>query len=125
MLQLTLSFVILAVAAAVGALLAIPFLRGGEARRAHWAVTLGHGVVGAAGVGVLIVGLVRGIPTSGMGTAGFGTGAAVLLALALALGILIALSTFGRRRPGATLVGVHASLAIAGLVVLWAFVSLG
>lgn len=125
MLQLTFAFIILAVAAAVGALLAIPFLRGREVRRAHWAVTLGHGVVGAAGFAVLIVGLWRGVPASGMGTAGFGPAAAVLIGLAVVLGVSIALASFGRRRPGAALVAVHASLAIAGLVVLWALVSLG
>jgi hypothetical protein len=113
------------VAAAGGALLAIPFVCGKDARRAHWAVALGHGALGTAGVGVLVVGLLRGLPASGMGTAGFGPGAAVLFGLALALGILIALASFGRRRPRATLVAVHASLAIAGLVVLWAVVSLG
>jgi hypothetical protein len=125
MLQVTLAFVILAAAAAGGALLAIPFLRGKDARRAHWAVTLGHGALGMAGVGVLLAGLWRGMPANGMGTAGFGDGAAVLLALALVLGIMIALASFGRRRPAAALVAVHASLAIAGLVVLWALVSLG
>jgi hypothetical protein len=125
MLQITLSFIILAVAAAGGALLAIPFLRGKDARRAHWAVTLGHGVLGAVGFGVLLTGLWSGLPASGMGTAGFGPAAAVLFALALALGILIALASVGRRRPAATLVAVHASLAIAGLVVLWALVGLG
>jgi len=94
-------------------------------RRAHWAVTLGHGALGTAGLGVLLAGLLQGVPPSRMGTAGFGPAAAVLLALALALGILIALASFGRRRPAAALVAVHASLAIAGLVVLWALVSLG
>jgi hypothetical protein len=74
---------------------------------------------------VLVAALWQGVPVSGMGTVGFGPGAAVLFALALALGILIALASFGRRRPAATLVAVHASLAIAGLVVLWVLVSLG
>jgi hypothetical protein len=113
------------VTAAAGALLAIPFLRGKHVRRAHWAVTLGHGALGTVGFGVLIAGLWQGVPASGMGTAGFGPGATVLLGLALALGITIALVSYGRRRPAATLVAVHASLAIAGLVVLWAVVSLG
>lgn len=88
-------------------------------------MTLGHGALGTAGFGVLAAGLWQGVPVSGMGTAGFGPGAAVLFGLALALGISIALASFGRRRPAATLVAVHASLAIAGLVVLWALVSLG
>lgn len=121
---MTLAFAILCVAAAVGGLLAIPFLRGKSARRAHWAVALGHGGIGAAGLGVLVVALWRGVPASGMGTTGFGPGAAVLLGLTLALGIAIALMSF-RRRPAATLVAVHASLAIGGLVVLWALVSGG
>ncbi len=88
-------------------------------------MTLGHGVLGAAGLVVLVVALSRGVPASGLGTAGFGPAAAVLFGIALALGISIALASFGRRRPAATLVGVHASLAIGGLVVLWALISLG
>jgi hypothetical protein len=120
-----LALAILGVAAAVGALLAIPFLRGKDARRAPWVVTLGHGALGIAGLGVLLFGLWQGIPTSGMGTAGFGPGAAVLFGLAFAVGVLIALASSGRRRPGATLVAVHGSLAIAGLVVLWVLVSAG
>lgn len=111
--------------AAVGALLAIPFLRGRDVRRAHWAVTLGHGALGTAGLAVLVAALWQGVPASRMGTAGFGTTAALLLVLALALGVLIALISFGRRRPGAALIAVHASLAIAGIVVLWALVSVG
>jgi hypothetical protein len=88
-------------------------------------VALGHGVVGAGGVAVLVIALWPGAPLSGMGTAGFGPGAAVLFAFALALGILIALASFRGWRPAAALVAVHASLAIAGLVVLWTLVSLG
>lgn len=125
MLQVTLAFIILSVAAALGALLAIPFLRGKEVRRGHWVPTLAHGGLGAAGLAVLVAALWHGVPASGMGTAGFGPGAAVLLALALALGISIALASFRRRRPASTLVAVHASLAIAGIVVLWALVSVG
>jgi hypothetical protein len=120
----TLALAILCVAAAVGGLLAIPFLRGKGVRRAHWTVALGHGLTGAAGLGVLVVVLWRGVPASGMGTAGFGPGAAVLLGLALMLGVAIALLSFARR-PAATLVAVHASLAVAGIVVLWVLASVG
>ncbi len=125
MLQVTLSFDDPGGGGGGRALLAIPFLRGKEVRRAPWLVTLGHGLLGAAGFGVLLAALWNGVPASGMGTAGFAPAAAVLLALALALGMLIALASFRRGRPAALLVGVHASLAIAGLVVLWALVSLG
>ena len=47
---------------------------------------------------------------------------ALLLGIALLLGLVIGLR---RRRPAGVLVAVHASMAIAGFVVLWTVVSLG
>ncbi|HVC51979.1 MAG TPA: hypothetical protein VND87_08155 [Stellaceae bacterium] len=119
-----LALAIVALAALLGAVLALPFLRGRGARRVPWPVAATHGAIGAAGLVVLLLALRRGLPPSTMGTAGFGPAAALLLAVALLLGLTIAVASL-RRRPAATLVAVHASVAIAGLVVLWALVSLG
>lgn len=116
---------ILAAAAAIGAVLAIPFLRGKEARRLPWLAALVHGGIGVTGLAVLSAALWQGLPASGMGTGGFGPAAACFLAVALVLGLAIALASWRRRRPAGTLVAIHAGVAIAGVVLLWALVSLG
>lgn len=119
------AFYILCAAVALGGGLAIHFMRGKELRRPPWPVPAVHGVLGAAGLAVLLFVLRRGLPPSAEGTAGFGPAAAVLLGLALAAGLGIALAACRGRRPPGLLVAVHASLAIGGFVVLWTVVSLG
>lgn len=116
-----LAFWLLCAALALGAVLALPYLRV-AAHRSPWRIRVAHGVLGAAGLATLFRALYRGLPPSGMGTAGFGPAAAVLIAVALMLGLAIALF---RVRPPGVLVAFHAGLAIAGIVVLWTVVSLG
>jgi hypothetical protein len=117
------AFVILCAAVAIGAGLAIQYLRGAGARRPPWPIALVHGVLGAAGLAIFLAVLQRGLPTSAAGTAGFGPAAAALIGLALLLGLVIARAA--RRRPPGILVAIHASVAIAGFVVLWTLVSFG
>jgi hypothetical protein len=112
---------ILCAAVVIGAGLAFPYLRG-AARRLPWPVGVVHGALGAAGLVGLSLALRHGLPPSAMGTAGFAPAAALLLGIALLLGLVIGLR---RRRPAGVLVAVHASMAIAGFVVLWTVVSLG
>ena len=107
---------------AIGGGLAIHFLRGPAVGRPPRPVLLGHGVLGIAGWALLLLALRRGIPPSAAGTTGFAPAAAVLLSVALLLGLAIGLR---RRRPAGLLVAVHASLAVAGFAVLWTVVSLG
>lgn len=114
---------VLAAAGAAGAWLAVRFMRG-DAGPPPRAIPPAHGVLGAAGLAVLGVALFRGLPPSAMGTSGFGGIAGVLLGLALAFGLGIAWGSRKARRPAGAAVAVHAGLAIAGLVVLWALVSL-
>ena len=115
---------LLGIAAVIGSGLAIQFLRGPAAARPNWLAPLVHGAFGAGGLAVLFVALSHGPPPSAMGTAGFGMAAALLLSLALALGLFVGYATFRRRRPAGLLVAVHASLAVAGFVALWTLVSL-
>lgn len=122
--DINLAFYLCCAAVALGAGLAVHFLRGPALRRPPWPLPLAHGALGAAGLAALILALRRGLPASPWGTAGFGPAANVLLALALALGLAIALVGWRRRPPG-LLVAVHASIAVAGFVVLWTLVSLG
>ena len=122
---LELALAILCVAALIGAALALGYMRRPAARTTHPALPACHGAVGAAGLTVLLAALSRGLPRSAMGTAGFGRISAVLLALALVLGLGIARASWRGQRPAGALVGARAAVAIAGLVVLWALLALG
>ena len=77
-----------------------------------------HGVVALGSYGVLLAALMgppHGVAT---GTQSFGLVAALLLLLAMVLGILaLALHLIRKRMPG-TAIGVHASVAIVGYVIL-------
>lgn len=119
--MLMMAFSILAAAVLFGTALAIPYLRGSTAHAAPWWLAALHGVVGIAGLGCLLLAL-RG-PPRGLdeGTASFGLVAATLLALAVLAGLGVLLMHRGRRRRAATLIGLHATLAISGFVLLAAY----
>lgn len=122
--MLTLAFALLCGAALFGAALAIRYLAGTGAKPPPAALPPVHGTLGAAGLAVLILALRRGLPESSLDTAGFGPIAAALLGSALALGLATAPAAWRQRRPAGTLVGAHAGLAIAGLVMLLTLVAL-
>lgn len=85
---------------------------------------IGHGLLGAAGFAVLLLGL-RGPPRGvAEGAGSFGVIAAVMLGLALLAALGIIAAQFRRRAPGVLVVAVHATFAIAGFVVLAAYVSM-
>ncbi|MGE0418913.1 MAG: hypothetical protein AB7O80_19080 [Acetobacteraceae bacterium] len=110
-------------AVAAGGALALFHLRTwGDGRRPPvWAGVL-HGLVGATGLG--LVAWLLGGPPRGLrsGTAGFGMVSAVLLAAALCVGLTIP-ATRRRRGLSATIIGIHAGLAITGFVVFLAWAS--
>ena len=79
-----------------------------------------HGMLGALGLSLLLVALrgpARGVAT---GVGSFGVISAVLLGLALAAGLLV-LATSRRRRDPMLAIGLHATLAIFGIVLLAAY----
>ncbi|MGH7046261.1 MAG: hypothetical protein ACREE2_07710 [Stellaceae bacterium] len=123
--MIELAFAILCVAGLGGATLAVVHLRAVRPAFAHARLAALHGAIGGAGLSVLLVGLDHASRPRAMGTAGFGRTSAVLFALALLLGLAIAVAQWRRRRPNGALLGVHAGLAIAGLVVLSALLALG
>lgn len=123
--MLQIAFAVLATAALIGAGLAVLYLRGSVAPHPHVALPLAHGALGVVGLGLLIAILRHGLPQADNGTGGFGAVAAALFALALVFGLLIARAAWRGRRPGGVVVASHASLAIAGLVVLLTLVALG
>jgi len=122
--MLHLAFVVLAIAALFGAGLVVLYLRGSSAPRPPQALPLAHGSLGAAGLILLLAVLRRGLPPTDNGTAGFGLIAAGFFGLALMLGLVIAAINWRGRRPGGLVVATHASIAIAGVVVLVALVAL-
>ena len=123
--MLSLTFVLLCCAAVVGGGLAILYLRGPQAPRPAGAIPIVHAALGATSLAALLLALGRGLPQTGMGTAGFGPTAAALLALALLFGLRLGWMGWRRRRPSEFLVFTHAGLAITGLVVLLALVAVG
>jgi hypothetical protein len=123
--MLTLAFYLLCLAALVGLGLAFGHLSGRAAERPHPAIAAVHGALGAASLAFVLAALARGLPQNGMGTAGFGRLSAVLLMPVLLLGLGFGWRSWhGRRLPGA-LLGAHAGLAIAALLVLLAVLVLG
>lgn len=121
--MLDLAFWVLCAAVAIGSGLAIAYLRGPQAKPPPRFIAFAHGLLGGASLVALIAALRSGLPQTGMGLSGFGVIAAGLLALAFAFGLMLFLSG-RRRRPAGALVGAHASLAIAGFVVLLSLVAL-
>jgi len=119
--MLTASFIILVVAVLLGALLAVMHMREHAAPPA-WPLGALHGLIAIGGFGGLLLGL-RGPPRGlDQGTGSFGIIAAVMIALAaLAGAALLAARLRGRKLSGA-LIGVHATLAVSGIVMLAAYV---
>lgn len=120
-----LAFGILCVAAALGLTLAFSYMRRSPARRRRLAVAALHGALGILGLAVLLAAVSGKQPQDAMGTAQFGRIGAALFAAALVLGLAIGWTAWRRRRAPGALIGAHAGLAIAGLVVLLALVALG
>ena len=122
--MLSVAFVILSVAVLLGIALAALGLRGkGEAppRALAWL----HGILAPAGLGSLLLAL-RGPPRGlGLGIAGFGVAAAVLIALAALVGCAMLGTHLLRRRLPAALIAIHATLAVSGFVILAAYLFAG
>ena len=122
--MLVAAFVILAVAVLLGSVLAVPHLQT-EGHAPSWSPAALHGLGASSGLGCLALAL-RG-PTRGLdqGTASFGLIAIALIALAALVGVgLLAARVFKRRISG-IMIGVHATLAVSGFVVLTAYIFAG
>jgi len=122
--MLQFAFILLLIAGTLGGGLAVWHLRP-QVPSPPWLLGALHGALGAAGLGLLLLAL-RG-PPRGMatGVAGFGMVAAVLLAVALVAGLAVLAARLRRRGIGGLFIAIHASLAIAGIVILAAYVLAG
>jgi hypothetical protein len=100
-----------------GAVLAVVQMRGGG-KRLPWFAGAAHGLVGAAGVGLLLLAAARGGAAAPAGTDGFRLAALWVFGLALLAGLGVAALRWWRGRLFMFPVGLHATLAITGLAVL-------
>jgi hypothetical protein len=114
---------VLVFALALGATAAVLSLRARGAP-GPGAVALAHAGLALGGYALLLAAL-RG-PARGAqsGTSSFGAIAAALLTIAVLLGLALLRQRLKRRRLPGALVGIHASVAIAGFVVLMAYAML-
>ena len=82
-----------------------------------------HGVLGLAGFALLLAGLGGPVRGTEQGAGSFGLVAAGFVGVAALLGLLVLASRMRRRPPSMLILGVHASLAVGGLVMLAAYLS--
>lgn len=119
------AFVILGAAVLLGSVLAVQHLRTDGTAAPGWKLAALHGLIAIAGLVCLAMtlpGPPRGVA---QGTASFGIIAAALIALAALLGVgLVAMQLF-KRRPAGMLIGIHATLAVSGFVILAVYVLAG
>ena len=122
--MLNAAFIVLGIAVLLGGVLAVPHLREGAAPPLLPFGAL-HGLIAIAGLALLALAL-RGPPRGvAQGTGSFGTIAAALIGMAALVGLTqLAARLRGRRLPG-MLIGIHATLAVGGFVVLLAYVLAG
>ena len=114
--MLGLSTLLLALAAAIGSWMAIQAMR--RAARPKLAVAILHGLLALGGLAVLIPALGASPRAAAAGAGSFGLVAAIALALAALPGLLLFAQHLKGRKLAGSLVGLHASLAITGFVIL-------
>jgi hypothetical protein len=121
--MLILAFWILAVAVALGSVLAFVHLHG--KRLPPWQASAVHGVLGAIGLGLLVIALGGPARGAAYGVSAFGPAAAALAAIALVLGLLILLLARRLRRGVGLAIAAHGTVAVTAFVLLLAYLSLG
>ncbi len=123
--MLLLSFSLLVIVGLLGSALAALALRSEAAPSRWWPLGAVHGLLGAAGL-VMLVLAQRGPPRgAAMGVGSFGRIAAGLLAMALVAGLTIVVARLRYPRVPGLMIGIHATLAITGVVVLAAYTLMG
>ena len=116
------AFVILGFAVLLGAILSVLHLRSAIP---PWVFGGLHGLLGLGGLGCLLAALAGPSRGLGTGTAGFGEISAGLIAGAALLGGGILVQRLRKRRLPGALIGIHATLAVSGFVVLAAYIFVG
>jgi hypothetical protein len=117
------SFVVLAIAVVAGSVLMILHLRAAEGvPRPPWPLPAFHAVLALAGLACLFIGLEGPPRGAASGTQSFGAIAAGFLVLAALVGARILYARVRAKRRAEILIGVHATLAVFGFVLLIAYV---
>jgi hypothetical protein len=123
--MLLLSFVLLLIAALLGTVLAALHVGAASPQPPRWPFGALHGLLGLVGFAALLLAL-RGPPRGeAMGVGGFGRIAAVLLAAALLAGSAVLIARLARRRVPVLVIGLHATIAVSGVVILAAYTFVG
>lgn len=123
--MLGLSLALLGLAVLAGTALALVGARASGKLPSVWLASA-HGIVAVSGFAILLAALIEG-PARGTatGTQSFGAIAAVLLLLAVCLGIASLVIHARKRRLPGFWASAHAAIAISGFVILAAYVLLG
>ncbi len=82
-----------------------------------------HGAAGLLGFGLLVAGLGGPVRGAAQGAGSFGLVAAGSVGAALLLGLTVFAARMRRKAPSTLVIGVHATLAVGGLVMLAAYLS--
>ena len=119
------SFLLLLIATALGTALAALHLRTGISKPPRRPLGALHGLLGVVGLGALLLAL-RGPPRgAAMGVGGFGRIAAALLAAAVLAGLAVLIARWRYRRVPGLVIGIHATIAVSGVVILAAYTLVG
>lgn len=117
--MLNAAFWILGVTVAAGLAIGCFYLQERPIRGLARLLSVGHGLLGVAGSTLLFVPIAAGASDrSGMGQAATG----LLVATLMGAGVLV-FAQVRRRRPPGLVVALHATLGVAGYVILAAYVS--
>jgi|ERR1700722_139142 hypothetical protein len=123
--MLPLSFSLLVIVALLGSALAALHLRTGKATLPGWPLGLLHGLLGATGLALLLLALRGPLRGEAMGVGSFGRIAAVLLAMALLAGLATRAVRLRYGRIPGLIIGIHATIAVSGIVILAAYTLVG
>ncbi|HEY7978117.1 MAG TPA: hypothetical protein VID67_07975 [Rhizomicrobium sp.] len=121
--MMSFAFWMVTLAAAMGAGLAFLFLKPAPRSALLAAV---HGIAGASGFGLLIWALqTPDLRADALGVGAFAEYAAVLIGMALVVGLVIGFGPVRIRRSRGLLIAIHGTIAVSGFVLLMAYRSLG
>lgn len=123
--MLVAAFTILSVVVFLGSVLAHLHSQTGNRTEWHWPLATLHGLFAVAGLECLVLALVRSPRGLDQGNASFGIGAAALIVLAALVGLSFLVTPVLKGRHAGILIGIHATLAVSGFVVLAAYVFVG
>jgi hypothetical protein len=123
--MLVAAFIVLGVVVLLGCALAVLHLRSNGAGTPPWPLAALHGLLAMVGLCCLALAL-RGPPRGlAQGMASFGAIATALIALAALVGAGLLTAHILKRRIAGVMIGIHATLAVSGFVILAAYVFAG